>query len=238
MPLSAKQYRDARKLIDAIEANDIGQVKLLLDSGADPNQTDIPVSRYWTIFEFTARRPLTIACETGNLEMVRLLIEHGATAENREYTGWSPLRKTLFRFDADDAEIVKLLLANGADPSAMESDEIAVFAAADMYPMLFGSENYLSGYDEAVAKNITQIVFMLLGDNEINMRSSSGNTLLMYAAIRGNIDLAENLIARGCDVNLVNNQGKTAYDLAVENGRQSVAELIKGQENRPLVPPY
>ena len=214
--LTAKQLRDAEKLIDAIEKENVEQVKLLLDSGVNPNQTNIPPSNVWSFFEMSADRPLSVACKTGNLEIVEALISHGATAEKREHTGWSPLKMTLFHTHEDDFEIVKLLLANGADPQAVEPDDFIVFDAADMYPMLLGSEGYTTGYDAEVAEDITLIVELLLAGNDIDIRTKSGDTLLMYAAARGNLYLAEYLIAHGCDVFLVNNQGKTAYDLMYE----------------------
>jgi len=227
VPLCTKQYRNSKKLIDAIESNDVEQVKLLLDEGIDPNQTDIPVSRYWSFFEFSAHRPLSTACREGNLEIVSLLIEYGATAEYIEYTGWSPLRSALLGLEPDDVEIVELLLEHGADPNMVEADHNAIIEAAGMYPFVVG--NGSTDYDLAAAKDITQIVFLLLGENNLNMQSSFGYTLLMRATIRGNTYLAEALIQRGCDVNITNNQGKTAYDLAVEYNRQDIAELIRTQ---------
>jgi ankyrin repeat protein len=225
--LTAKQFRDAEKLIDAIEKENVEQVKLLLDSGVDPNQTNIPPLNVWSIVEMSADRPLSVACKTGNLEIVEALIANGATAEKREHTGWSPLKMTLFHTHADDFEIVKLLLSNGADPQTVEPDNLIVFDAANMYPILFGSEGYTTGYDADIAADITAIVELLLMGNDINLRTESGDTLLMYAAARGNLCLAEYLIAHGCDVSLVNDQGKTAHDIAIEHNKEGVIELLE-----------
>ena len=164
---------------------------------------------------------------TNYLEIVNLLIAYGATAEEKEHTGWSPLKMTLFHTNKDDLEIVKLLLANGANAQTVEPDNLIVFDAANMYPMLLGSEDYTTGYDADTAKDITLIVELLLSDHDLNVRTKSGDTLLMCAATRGNLCLAEYLIARGCDVTLVNDSGKTAYDLAVENGHIEIAELLR-----------
>lgn len=224
--LCTKPFRDANKLIAAIREEDIPKAHLLLESGVDPNQTNIPVSNYWTFFEFTATRPISVACSTGNLELVQLLIAHGATAEHIEHTGWSPLRETLMQTDADDLKIVQLLLAEGADPQAIESGDTAVFAAARMYPMLFGDDDYTTNYSDTVGKKITAIVDLLLTDQHVDMRSESGNTLLMYAAQRGNYALVEYLLTHGCDTTLVNSQGDTARDLAVKYEKWAVVELL------------
>lgn len=224
-PSNAK-YRDAQELIDAIEAGDKEQIIYLLENGVDPNQTDIPVSQYWSILEIGVRRPLAVACSTGDYEIVSVLVEHGATAEYIQDTGWSPLKRTLFHYDADDVKIVELLLANGADPDKEEVGEHLVFTAAQMYPMPRGSADYLTGYDEEAAENITKIVEMLLANQTINLQSPAGETILMYAAMRNNMALAKYCIIKGCDVTLTNVQGKTAYDIAVEHGNTDIATLI------------
>lgn len=224
--ICTKPFRDANTLIAAIREEDITEVKDLLDSGIDPNQTNMPVSGYWTFFEFTALRPISVACETGNLELVKLLIAYGATAEYIEHTGWSPLRKTLFRTEEDDLEMVQMLLANGANPQIIESGDPSVFAAANMYPMLFGDEGYTTNYSETVGKDITMIVELLLADQHVDLRSESGNTLLMYAAQRGNYYLVEYLLARGCDITLTNAQGETARDLAAKHEKWDVVKLL------------
>lgn len=222
-----KQYGDTTDLLDAISSEDRDEVERLLQEGVDPNKTDIPPSNYWSFWEISARRPLAIACGTGNLEIVQLLIEYGATAEYIDHTGWSPLRKTVFYYDPDDEQIIRLLLANGADPDVEEVEEHTVFTAAEMYPMLRGSEDFLTGYDEEIGGDITEIVQMLMVNQDIDLQSPLGNTVLMCAAIRGNVALAEYCIAQGCDVYLKNSQGKTAYDLAVEYGKRDVASLLE-----------
>jgi len=222
-----KQYGDTINLLDAINAEDRDEVERLLLEGVDPNKTDIPPSNYWSFWEISARRPLAIACGTGNLEIVQLLIEYGATAEHIDYTSWSPLRNTVFYYDADDVQIVKLLLANGADPDVEETEEHTVFTAAEMYPMLLGSEDFLTGYDEEIGEDITEIVQMLMVNQNIDLQSPWGRTVLMCAAMRGNVALAEYCIEQGCDVYLKNDQGQTAYDIAVKYGKQEIAALLE-----------
>ena len=107
------KYHQANRLITAINNEDVAAVEELFENGVDPNQTDVPPSLCWSFFEFSARRPLAEACSTGNLEIVSLLVEHGATAECIEHTGWSPLRETLFYYQPDDVQIVEMLLGDG-----------------------------------------------------------------------------------------------------------------------------
>lgn len=220
-------YREASMLIEAIKENDAEHVERLLDEGIDPNQTDIMPSILWSIVETSAQRPLAVACAEGDYEIVNSLIDHGATAEITQYTGWSPLRETLFRFHPNDVEIVALLIENGADIDAEEADMLPVFAAADMRPMPADSADYSTGYDEKTAKSITHIVGQLLGDNSVNIQTRYGQTLLMYAAQRGNLYLAEDLIDKGCDIYLQDAQGNTAYDYAVQAEKNEMIVLLQ-----------
>ena len=171
-------------------------------------------------------RPLSQACSTGNYEIVKLLIDHGATAEYIDRSDWSPLRCVLFRYDSDDIEIIKLLLENGADPEVVEADYNSIFAAADMYPHMMGGGPASWTYNEEVAQNITTIVKMLLADRSVDMRTEYDKTLLMVAARRGNLCLVQYLLESGCDPALTDYQGKTAADYAFDAGKEDVLHIL------------
>jgi len=152
------------------------------------------------------------------------LIDHGANVDYQEYTGWSPLRAALFRYDTDDIEIVKLLLENGADPEWIESGNNSIFAAADMLP--YSSEEKYGNYNPEIASGITTIVQMLLGDRPVDMRKENGMTLLMVAAQRGNLCLVQYLLKCGCDPTLTDYQGKTAADYASAAGAEEILIIL------------
>ena len=223
-------WHKTNELIKAIKKEDVTKVERLLEKGVDPNKTDVRPSAFWSFLETSANRPLAIACDTGNLEVVELLIEHGATAEYVEYTGWSPLRETLFYYQPDDVEIVKILLENGADSNFAE-DKLPVFAAADMFPKAFDKNMtngtiFKDGYDEATAKGITEIVDILLDDNSVNIKTKSGETLLLKAVKRENVYLVEYLMSAGCDVDIKDAKGMTALDYAIENKNDEIIKLL------------
>lgn len=225
------KYHQANRLITAINNEDVATVEELLENGVDPNQTDVPPSFCWSFFEFSARRPLAEACSTGNLEIVSLLVEHGATAEYIEHTGWSPLRETLFYYQPDDVQIVEMLLQNGADADVVEDEGVA-FVAARMTPKVFDKEKtngtvFAGGYDESTGKGITQIVQMLLGDGDINATNTHGETLLMISAKKENICLARWLIEAGADPAKVDNKGNTAMDYAELSGNEQLITVLE-----------
>lgn len=223
-------------LLEAIESENPSKVEEILKNGVDPNKTDIPQSRLWDYLEHSPKRPLTIACKTGNLKIVELLIEYGATAEPIVGTGFSPLREALFYFQPDDPEIVALLLDNGADTDDSQED-LAIFAAAQMIPRVYDKTKangtvFSSGYDKETAMGITQIVEQLLKYKQIDITTPSGKTLLMLSAQSENLYLTEYLMSKGCDVSAVDANGKTALDYAVETKNEALILILRGGGTR------
>lgn len=222
---------DTKKLIRAIKNDDIHTVKILLDDGVDPNRLDRDPGLIWTFTETSAVRPLSVACRNGSYEIVKLLIEHGATAEDIDGAGWSPLREALFYYHDNDEEIIKLLLEAGADPTFIE-DELPVFVAASMAPKVFDETKsngtvYSTGYDEECAKAITEIVEMLLPqDADINITTDQNETLLMFAVQNENLYLVEYLLTCGCNITIETTHGKTALDYAVEVGNEQLIDML------------
>ncbi len=58
--------------MEAINREDVQVVEFLLKNGADPNLDDLNITR------FVPQSLLMIACKTGNLRIVQLLIQYGA----------------------------------------------------------------------------------------------------------------------------------------------------------------
>ena len=91
-------------LVQACETNLLFYVRALLDHGADPSLTDL------------AKRPnlpLSIACDLGNVEIVKLLLEaHSPTTSFDDAT--VPLLNAVRK---NHTQIVYLLLQYGADPN-------------------------------------------------------------------------------------------------------------------------
>ena len=217
----------------AIEKEDVPTIKTLLDSGVDPNQPDIK-KEYWPLWSFletSPRMPLSVACGTGNLEMVELLIEYGAEAGYVEHTGWSPLRETLFWYDPNDVQIVQILLNHGADCHFIE-DELPVFVAARMRPQIYDREKtngtiFSGEYDEETAQGITEIVKLLIGDISINTTTSMGESLLILAVQQENVFLVNYLISVECDIHTKDAKGNTALFYAQQSGNEELIQIIK-----------
>ena len=179
---------------------------------------------------------MAVACDVANSEIVELLLAYGATGGHIEGSGWSPLMTTLFHYEADDVKIVRPLLENGADSEYCESDVNPVFQAAWMRPWQSDREEKTElgavvGYDEDAARDITEIVKMLLGERSVNILDSSNRTLLMRAAQSENLYLVQYLLEAGCPTDAVNAYGKTALDYAKETGNPELIALLSENGN-------
>ena len=230
----------ASYLVKAIKSEDYNRVEKMLSSGINPNITTTSNLSEFILnaVESTGERPLSVACKTGNLMIVKLLIEYGATSEPYDKCGWSPLNQTLFHYQANDKEIVKLLLNSGADVNEENAYGIPIFNAAAMLPQKYNSVNtsgrfYDGEYDEKVAYGITDIVLFLLeyGNYNIDVQSTyNGSTLLITATQSGNKVLMKNLIDMGCDINITDASGKTAYDYAIQSEDNSLITILTQRE--------
>lgn len=228
---------NAARLVEAIKAEDYDRVEKLLVSGIDPNVTTSSelTEVILNFVESTGERPLSVACKVGNLQIVKLLIDYGATAEPHGTCGWSPLNQTLLHYQPDDKEIVELLLSSGADIYEDDGYGIPIFNAASMLPKKYNGQdgnkaNYIDGYDADTASQITDIVKLMLeyGNYDVNVRSPYQDTTLLITAVKcGNINLAEYLLSEGCDMSAVDITGKTALDYAKSNDNTEMIAILK-----------
>jgi ankyrin repeat protein len=104
--------------------NDVRMVHLLLESGADPNQS--------TYFG----NPLSHACWSNSFEAAELLIARGAKVSARDaLANFTPLHWAAGS-ESPRPTLVKLLLANGADPNATGGEPVGAFGLVPQTPRL------------------------------------------------------------------------------------------------------
>lgn len=98
-------------LFIAVVINHIETARLVLAHGADPNVRDDE-----------GYSPLRICAHEGYLEMARLLLLCGATKTIDEWGGARPMTALGLAARGLHVEMVKLLLAHGADPQGQDVD--------------------------------------------------------------------------------------------------------------------
>ena len=220
-----------KELLQAIEAEDTLKVQELLDEGVDPNVLRVPPSKIWSFLEYSPDWPLSIACKTGNLKIVELLVNYGAIVEPSVEAGVTPLQATLFYFQPEDPEIVALLLKNGAKTEYPQNEK-AVVSAAKMKPCVYDKTKangtvFSTGYDEVTAMGITRIVDMLLEGTDID--TATGVALLTASIQQENVFLTSYLLEKGCNPTIADNCGKTPLDYAEETENVEIIRALKNQ---------
>lgn len=97
--------------------------QILLEAGADPNET--------TLEETT---PLFLAVESGRIDVLKLLLQHGANVNgSHSMSGWNSLHQASFQ---GNAETIKLLLKQGADRECQDDFGITPLFVAAQYGKL------------------------------------------------------------------------------------------------------
>ncbi len=105
----------------AVQLKSPGLLKLLLENGVSPSAVH-PGS------DGNLCQPIHYAAKLGSVEMVQLLLKHGADINARDYRRRTPLHYAVYGYSP---EMVKLLLDKGAEVNAVDSNNQTPFTAAD-----------------------------------------------------------------------------------------------------------
>ena len=175
----------------------------LINAGAN---LDPKTSRLNTFSFRVGYTPLHTAASVNHIEMVKLLIKHGANINSKDEADNSPLHLATYH---GHGKMAKLLIESGAYiHSRNYNDNLPIQMAAH------------AGLPEVIQQ-------LIEAGSPINAQDQVGDTPLHDAALQGQVEAAQVLIEAGADVNATNNAGKTPLDLAEQQGHGSLAEALK-----------
>lgn len=145
--------------------------------------------------------PLWVAAVSGNIDIVRLLIDNGANINSLSDTGSTPLRSVCFLCRDDDNSIVQ------------SEGELSF------------DEGFLQE-DGSGSKDIYMEIVKLLVERgaEVSRPNFNGGTCLINSI--HNCQLTRYLIDNGAEVNSSDNQSKTALHYAIQQGRLGATKLL------------
>ena len=168
---------------------------------------------------YTGDLPLSMAARNGNLEIVKLLVEHGAVVDiGKEAGDRTPLLEAAGH---GHAEIVKFLIAKGADVNARGKGLTPLLAACAGGHLRIGP-----------AGDKPKTIRVLLENGaDVNVQDESwmktGRTPLMYAVMQGDAALVQAFLAKGARLDLKNKDGDTALSLAKKDGLEYITQLLE-----------
>ena len=206
--IDAKDREGATALGRAAQAGKIAVAALLIDRGAEVNARAVDGST-----------PLFYAAEADRGAAIRLLLDRGADPNIPGRKGARPLAAAAYN---GSAESVELLLKHGADPNALDDDgkSAMIYAAGRAYAPV--------------------VELLIAAGVDVNRRYAHGLTALMWAAghdVSAGVDDVEAtlklLIERGAALELKDDRGKTAADIARGSHCEMTGRVKLLRRNRP-----
>ncbi len=213
-------------LMMAITNNHLDLAKFLVEHGADVNAADwwgrTPVFATVEIRDRDyGRNDEHNIDRAAALELVRMMLERGAQVNTRtkeafpirrfvtplgdlswvDFTGQTAFLRAAL---AGDLDVMRLLLAKGADPNIPTlAGTTALMAAAGV--------NWMSGqtFTESKESLMEAVKLCLEKGADVNAANSMGVTAVIGAANRGSDDIIEFLVKHGAKLDLKDKEGRT-----------------------------
>ncbi len=150
----------------------------------------------------SGKTELIKACQNNNIELLQCLVSNGASTEISDN-----LNNTVFDYaDKKITDMIKYLKIN-----------------SNIYQNLY-KERYKSILDYAIKCLLKQVddkfIKLLKTVTNINSQDSLGRTILIVACQYANLDLIKLIISNNPDINIKDNDNKTALDYAKNNNKK------------------
>ncbi|MBP7190669.1 MAG: ankyrin repeat domain-containing protein [Rickettsiaceae bacterium] len=149
------------------------------------------------------------ALQTGNKELVKILILRGADLNQKDANGMTILHHAM---QSQDLDFVKFLIKNGAKVDAQDA---------------YG----LTPLHHAIKNGNKELVKILLDNGaKVDTQDSYGLTPLHHAIKNGNEELVKILLDNGANVNVSDNYGRTPTHYTMNTENIEIVQLIAKKE--------
>jgi len=192
-----KARQVSQTLIESARKGDLAMCIQAIRDGADIS------------FQSCGLSPLFYAAFYGHNMILEYLVNCGASANEKNLTGVTPLAKAVESGRPDALATVQCLLRLRADPNIADD--------GGNTPLI-----------KAVKTGSIEIVKCLVGHTltDVNKHNNEKNSALHEAAFKGSKELVDLLIASRADVRKQNNSGKTPLHRAVTGNHLGVAKSL------------
>jgi cytohesin len=212
-------------------------VGLLLQSGAAPNELQGPFHE--TPLHRAARGcmlPRPDETDERYRRVIRVLLAHGARIDARDATGAVPLHCAA---QQNRQSATKELLQRGAALDAVEEHGHTALHLAALFDCDATAKLLLKSGAQIESRNrfgetplhrasrSPKVAQLLIASGaDVNARDEDGDTPLHHAALWGNVKTIKLFLTHAADREALGNSGKTAADLAFEEGHPECARFI------------
>jgi ankyrin repeat protein len=210
--------------------------KVLLERGADANADDAGFTAlHWAAGTWetslsgasgSEKYRWAAGLQPGKLDLVKVLLAYGADPNARitkkpvrfgwDFSRFNSVGATPFILAsvAGNAEIMRALLAVGADPRLTTNQGVNALMAA-------AGAGWVDGESlTAEAGALDAVKFALQLGLDVNLANAAGETALHGAALRGADSIVQFLVEQGADINAQTKRGETPLTTA-EGGRNA-----------------
>ncbi|XP_043454249.1 protein phosphatase 1 regulatory subunit 12C isoform X5 [Prionailurus bengalensis] len=232
------RFERAAEFLAACAGGDLDEARLMLRAadpgpGAELDPAAPPPAR--AVLDSTNADGISAlhqACIDENLEVVRFLVEQGATVNQADNEGWTPLHVAA---SCGYLDIARYLLSHGADIAAVNSDgDLPLdLAESDAMEGLLKAEIAYRGVDVEAAKRAEEE--LLLRDTRCWLNGGAmpearhprtGASALHVAAAKGYIEVMRLLLQAGYDPELRDGDGWTPLHAAAHWGVEDACRLL------------
>lgn len=248
-------YYHSKKLVSAIKEENIIEIQQIVVKNPGCINTYPTLAPIWwqSLMDQSIEYPLGEACLIGNVEIIGILVENGADVNLGSRL--TPLALTYFQKPQNWYDISLYLLENGATLDYKSHNSAAnvltdiVGIRPGIMSVKYGREsnddvnkafyyalencdhrkiNWMRVLQHSTTNDRVEIVKFLLDERYCDVNDTSvGMTALMFAARDSTQEMVQLLLDYGADKSIVDSEGKTAYDYAMERGFTENAEILK-----------
>jgi len=224
-----KKIKDDALRQIVLRNGDEEMIVLLIENGADVNST-IDRGRYL----------LYQVAETKNLNMMKLLLEHGA--DPNAVNSWLVSESVIFlALDTKNIDMAELLLKYGANVDAKDVFGNPILTKVPIQNVEWVRLLLRHGADansrekfrgpvlvKAVKGEVVEVVSLLLAYGaDANARDTEWKSVLHLAVEKKNVDIVRLLLSKNANVNASEKDGKTILSIAIRKGNREIIRLLK-----------
>ncbi|KAK2196526.1 bifunctional Ankyrin repeat-containing domain superfamily/Ankyrin repeat/Leucine-rich repeat domain superfamily [Babesia duncani] len=215
----------------AIQSGNIELLDLLLSNSMSLGESYYYIRNY--------KSPLYIACTSGLVDAILLLLKHGANPNWCFHRRSSPtlvayqsnpqLLETFLKYGAGTPKDKRWVLVEVMGCAAARGDLESIELLIKRYPELIESEHEIWSRPLIQASrlgNVSLVQLLLEYGASPSAFDTSKNTALHVAAEEGVLNVAKILIEHGCNLDAVNSRGYTPLHLACMENKHEIVDLL------------